>query len=240
MTTAVEPDIDPTHPDHKFTWFDPSRLSRGQLMKAAKLREMPIDVSHSNIDLINSLNQWMDANGVRRPAVEVEAEDETGEDDGPDFDLDAETLSQAPATGATSASAPVAGTATGAPTIQGDSVTISRTEWDSMQAAIARLLAGQQGAVAKPLDEATAAPVGINAAPQKTGVFPGGYRAEHIIGHRGIDDTLHFQLLESTHNEAVAAGYRTKGAPLAGLRIGYSKDDRGVPTAIYEVSIFRE
>ena len=61
------------------------------------------------------------------------------------------------------------------------------------------------------------------------------YREEYPIGPRDVDDNTHMELIKATHDAAVAAGFRSRGAPWAGARIGYSKK-QGVRTVIYEVS----
>jgi hypothetical protein len=209
------------YPAHVYTHVDPSRLGRGDLMRACADRKLP----HigTNIQLIDSINQWQEANGVSAPPpVEVEQDDE------PDLGLDD---TAAPATGeAPSAVAPVAG--------KEDTVRVSRTDWEAMQAQIAALMANTpvagQPVISGPLT--IAAPATGAAPPEKTGVFPGGYREEFEIGYRDIDDVLHFKLIEEAHHAAWEAGHRTKGAPHAGKRIGFSSR-RGVRTAIYEVAL---
>jgi hypothetical protein len=85
--------------------------------------------------------------------------------------------------------------------------------------------------------ETVKAPVKIK---QKTGFFPATntFRAEFPLGPRAtLDDATHFQFIEETHNAAAAAGYRTKGAPLAGTRIGYSvirTENGNMRSVIYE------
>lgn len=96
------------------------------------------------------------------------------------------------------------------------------------------------------------APAGVSAAsagagprkkapPQKTGFFPdlNVYRVEFPIGPRGsIDDATHMQFIEDAHTTARQAGYRTLGAPHAGVRVGRSTMNvNGAPmaTAVYEV-----
>jgi len=80
--------------------------------------------------------------------------------------------------------------------------------------------------------------------PSKTGFRPdmNTWRSELTLGPRGtIDDATHFQFIEDTHNEARQAGYRSKGAPHAGKRVGRSSistgDGRRITTVIYEVSV---
>jgi hypothetical protein len=56
---------------------------------------------------------------------------------------------------------------------------------------------------------------------------------------RDIDDQYHRHLIAETHHAAALAGHRTKGAPHAGHRVGYSQDAAGKRTAVYEVYLSR-
>lgn len=72
---------------------------------------------------------------------------------------------------------------------------------------------------------------------QKVGFFEGTntWRSEWVVGPRTPDDSTHFGLIESTHDAAREAGYRTLGYPHAGTRVGFSTDRNGSRTAVYEV-----
>jgi hypothetical protein len=103
------------------------------------------------------------------------------------------------------------------------------------------LITGPVAPVA-PADVPAAAPVKATPAPkQKTGFFEATntYRAEFPLGPRAtIDDPTHYQFIEETHNAARAAGYRPKGAPYAGTRVGFSvirTENGAMRSVIYEV-----
>lgn len=65
------------------------------------------------------------------------------------------------------------------------------------------------------------------------------YRVEHAVGPRDLIDADHFDLIARTHALAEEAGYRTRGAPTIGTRVGYATGSDGGRTAIYEVSVRR-
>ncbi len=206
--------------------IEPSRLGRGELIKAA--RERGLSVVGTTVELIERVNAWQAEH--LPPVVEVD-----GDDDGDDLGLDdIADVREAPAVRAPAAvtQPPVSHP------FRDDVITVGRDEWEAMRAQMAELTRkASAGDVAKPLDLPAA---GMVVGKQKVGLFPSGYRVEHLVGPRPIDDVSHFQLLEDTHNRAREAGYRTKGAPYAGLRVGYAADDRGNRTAIYEVSVHLE
>jgi hypothetical protein len=99
-------------------------------------------------------------------------------------------------------------------------------------------------AAADVVPPSSAAQTTMKALPSKTGYreVTNTWRTEFPIGSRNqIDDATHFQFIEDTHADATKNGFRTKGAPYAGKRVGRSSitvDGRSITTAIYEVSVF--
>jgi hypothetical protein len=231
MTTAtplIDPHADPAEIDpellaQQFPRVVPSTLNRGQLVKACNMRPgLETSVSDTNVQLIEKLTAWQND---YLPAVE----DDEDEDDGDGFDLDNELM---PAV-VEAARQPV-----------DTPIRASHADRDPAPTPIDALAA--RDAAPKPpaagANSASAPAAGQDrpaARPKRrTGEFPGGYRAEFQVGYRGIDDNLHRTLIEETHHKAWEAGYRTKGAPYAGLRIAFhGQGDRR--TVVYEVAINR-
>lgn len=64
----------------------------------------------------------------------------------------------------------------------------------------------------------------------------GSYRHHIPVEGTEISDQDHMQYLEQTHQAARELGYRTRGAPHAGHRIGFVTGEDGQLNAIYEIS----
>jgi hypothetical protein len=228
--TQIDPRTDPATIDpelltQQFPRVVPSTLNRGQLLKACNARPgLEITVSDTNIQLIEKLTAWQND---YLPAV-VEPDDEDGDEDGLDLD---DEVAQAVGELREAAKQPVDVPAY-VPHADRDPAPMSIDAIAAREAAPKPPAAGPKSASGPAAGQVRATPK------RRTGEFPGGYRAEFLVGFRGIDDNLHRTLLEETHHKAWEDGYRTKGAPYAGLRIGFHGDgDRR--TVVYEVSINR-
>ncbi|HEX8106101.1 MAG TPA: hypothetical protein VF516_00170 [Kofleriaceae bacterium] len=194
------------------TWINASTLSRPQLMKAAAARGL--QQVGTNVELVNRINQWQQEQGLYPPPPpdEDELDLEVGDDeddDEPGPAPEAVGTERAPDPDEDEDPEPAPLPMPAAPT---------------MKLPAAGKVASSPAAGVKK---------------RRTGEFPSGWRAEYRVGWSGINDELHFRLIEETHHRAVEAGYRTKGAPYAGLRIGYHGQG-DARTVVYEVAISRE
>lgn len=94
-----------------------------------------------------------------------------------------------------------------------------------------------------PAPAETSSPAAPDPAPatelsDKNGAVGKMFRREYRLD-RPVDDNYHRFLLGETHAAAHAAGYATKGAPLAGHRVRYDQDADGRLTVVYEVYVRR-
>lgn len=201
-----------------------SRMGRQQLLREAKARGLTGYASLSNPDLIDRLVQH-DQQQIPPEEGEEEAPliDGVDGDFGPEFDEGGEDPAAEEVASTSAAGSPPAGW-------QG--ALADRVEQDRARAAAPPQAAPQ------PRDQ-FAAPTRASVRPQRarTGFdeATSTYREEFPIGNRDVDDATHFDCIQGTHKAATDAGYRTRGAPWAGQRVGYSRR-QGMRTVIYEVS----
>lgn len=235
--SPVRPDA--SSPDEEVV-PDYSRIGFKELRRLCTKREIPADGTVTQ--LIEKLKAADAAKGLKVDDVP----DSMPDDD--EFDLLGDDAQEQPTAAGEAASDPAAARPSAADDLAGPAVGVAPEVGTTPEMPAVRVVAadGETGAVPpathpgkahRPNLAARTGRVKVGEASGAAAAY--GFRWEFVIGQHEISDNDHFGFIASTHAQAAAAGYVTKGGQTIGERVGFTTDADGRAVVIYQVPLKR-